>query len=84
MNGIRISAPDTARQGDIIELKAMIQHEMESGFRRDAYGKPIPRDILTKFECLYDGEVVLPPTSTRGIGQPVSHLPYARHPFRNA
>lgn len=58
MTGIRISAPSTAAKDEIIELKAMIQHPMESGFRRDSRGGAIPRDIITKFECLYSGERV--------------------------
>jgi len=58
MSAIRISAPDTAKAGDIIELKALIQHDMESGFRRGSRGEVIPRNIITLFECLYDDEVV--------------------------
>ncbi|MEP4485292.1 thiosulfate oxidation carrier complex protein SoxZ [Marinobacter alexandrii] len=55
---IRISAPSSANRGDVIELKAMIQHDMESGYRRDQYGRPITRDILKYFECHYSGEMV--------------------------
>ena len=44
MTGIRIAAPKTAVKGEVIELKAMIQHAMETGYRRDEYGRPIPRD----------------------------------------
>lgn len=58
MTMIRIAAPQSARLGEVIELKAMIQHAMESGYRRDQYGRQIPRDILKHFECLYNGEVV--------------------------
>lgn len=55
---IRISAPETAAQGDIIELKAMIQHPMETGYRRDSKGDTIPRDIITQFRCTYDGNTI--------------------------
>jgi sulfur-oxidizing protein SoxZ len=58
MTTIRISAPATANRDEVIELKAMIQHDMETGYRRDEYGRPIPRNILKHFECLYNGEVV--------------------------
>lgn len=58
MTGIRIAAPETATRGEVIELKAMIQHDMETGYRRDEYGRPIPRDILKLFECTYNGESV--------------------------
>ncbi len=58
MASIRIAAPKTATKGEIVELKALIQHDMESGFRRDARGKAIPRDILTRFVCTYNEETV--------------------------
>ena len=54
----RIVMPKTARKGEIIEIKARITHVMESGFRNDNVGRPIPRDILTRFACSYDGETV--------------------------
>ncbi len=57
-HSIRISAPSQATKGEIIELKAVIQHDMESGYRRDEYGKQIPRLILVRFQCLYLGEPV--------------------------
>ena len=49
---IRISAPDTAFEGEVIELKAMIQHPMETGYRRDSKGEIIPTDIIKSFRCL--------------------------------
>lgn len=58
MAGIRLAVPGTAQKGETIELKALIQHDMESGFRRGSRGEAIPRDIITKFECMYNGELV--------------------------
>ena len=58
MASIRLSVPKTAKAGEVIELKALIQHPMESGFRRGSRGEIIPRDIITRFECFYDGEIV--------------------------
>lgn len=55
---IRISAPASASRGEIIELKALIQHDMESGYRLTSKGEQIPRNILTKFECIMDGETL--------------------------
>ena len=50
-----INVPATARRGEIIEIKALISHEMESGFRRTQLGALIARDIITQFVCTYDG-----------------------------
>ena len=58
MATIRIAAPDTASKDEVIELKALIQHPMETGYRSNARGENIPRDIITRFECRYNGEVV--------------------------
>ncbi len=55
---IRIAAPSHATRGQIIELKAMIQHPMETGYRRDSQGAPIERFIIERFECLYEGRRV--------------------------
>ncbi len=55
---IRISLPETARAGEIVEVKAMIQHPMESGYRRDENGEVIARDIITSFRCSYDARPV--------------------------
>lgn len=58
MATIRIAAPARATKGEVIELKAMIRHPMETGYRRDRYGEQIPRNILKRFECRYNGDVV--------------------------
>ncbi|MFN4308989.1 MAG: thiosulfate oxidation carrier complex protein SoxZ [Ferrovibrio sp.] len=53
-----ISVPKTARRGEVIEIKTLINHVMETGYRPDAMGRVVPRDILRRFTCLYDGEEV--------------------------
>jgi sulfur-oxidizing protein SoxZ len=50
--------PKTAKPGEVIVLKAVFSHPMETGYRRDVAGKTIPRDIVTTFTCRYDGEEV--------------------------
>jgi sulfur-oxidizing protein SoxZ len=53
-----INVPAKAKRGEIIEIKTLISHEMESGFRPDNVGKPIPRDIITSFVCSYNGQEI--------------------------
>jgi sulfur-oxidizing protein SoxZ len=53
-----VHVPATAKRGEIIEIKAMVAHVMETGFRIGVTGKPIPRDIINDFVCTYDGEEV--------------------------
>jgi sulfur-oxidizing protein SoxZ len=45
----RIKIPDTVRTGDVIEVKTLVTHVMETGNRKDKDGKPITRDIINTF-----------------------------------
>lgn len=50
-----INVPKTARRGEIIEIRAMIAHPMETGYRVGPNGAGIARDIINRFVCTYDG-----------------------------
>ena len=67
MTGIRLAVPETAQKGEVIELKALIQHPMESGFRRGSRGEVITRNIITRFECTYNQELVFSADFTPAI-----------------
>jgi sulfur-oxidizing protein SoxZ len=53
-----ITVPPRAKRGEVIEIKTLIAHVMESGFRFTTTGKRLPRDIITSFVCSYNGEEV--------------------------
>jgi len=53
-----INVPAKAKRGEIIEIKTLIQHEMETGYRVGTNGNMIPRDIITDFVCKYNGEEI--------------------------
>ena len=53
-----VNVPKTARRGDVIEIKALISHTMETGYRPGPSGQILPRDIITRFECRYAGAIV--------------------------
>ena len=53
-----INVPKTAKRGQIIEIKTLISHIMETGFRRTETGAIIPRNILTEFVCTYNGDEI--------------------------
>lgn len=53
-----VNVPKTARVGEVIEIKTMIAHPMETGYRTGTNGTTIPRNIITRFVCTYDGEEV--------------------------
>jgi sulfur-oxidizing protein SoxZ len=50
-----INVPPKAKRGDIIEIKTLISHPMETGYRVGTNGLLIPRDIVTWFTCTYNG-----------------------------
>lgn len=50
-----INVPPKARRGDIIEIRALTSHIMETGFRHTMDGRLVPRDIITSFTCRYNG-----------------------------
>ena len=53
-----ITVPAQARRGEVVELRAMIAHPMETGHRPGADGRVVPRDIIRRFTCRYGDEVV--------------------------
>ncbi|MEQ9333929.1 thiosulfate oxidation carrier complex protein SoxZ [Thalassobaculum sp.] len=63
----RVSLPSEAKRGEIIEIKALIRHPMETGYRVDARGQRIPRHIVRRFEVAYDGEPVFAMDLTQGV-----------------
>lgn len=58
----RIKLPDTAKPGDIIQIKTLISHIMETGQRRDKEGAPIPRKIINAFRATFEGQEVFSAT----------------------
>lgn len=63
----RIVMPSQANKGDIIEIKTLIQHIMETGFRRDDMGKPVPRDIIGSFGVTYNGAEIFKADLNPGV-----------------
>jgi sulfur-oxidizing protein SoxZ len=58
MRATRIVMPAEAKKGSIVEIKTLINHVMETGYRHDSVGKVIPRDIIRSFKVTYAGEEV--------------------------
>ena len=54
-----ITAPASARRGEAITLRVLLQHPMESGYRPGVDDRVLPRDIVRRFACSYNGERVV-------------------------
>ena len=59
MARVLINMPKQARKGEVIDIKVLISHPMESGQRRTDAGQIIPRKIINKFVCTWNGEEVV-------------------------
>ena len=63
----RIVMPDKAKKGEVIEIKTIIQHVMETGYRRDYQGVAIARDIIKRYAVTYAGAEIFVADMTQGI-----------------
>lgn len=68
----RIKVPKEAKAGEVVSIKTLISHEMESGQRKDKDGKVIPRKIINKFACEFNGA----PVFSCDIDPAISANPY--------
>jgi len=75
----RVKLPKKATKGEVIEIKTLISHKMESGFRKDSKtGELVPRKIIKKFICSFNGEEVF----SADWHPAVSANPYMSFTFR--
>jgi len=51
----RIAVPATANKGNAIEIRIAIQHPMETGFRFGIDGRAIPKNVINRFTCRFEG-----------------------------
>ena len=68
----RVRMPATAKAGEIIEVKTLISHEMETGQRKDASGQLVPRKIIKQFTVSFNGRDIM----SADWGSGVSANPY--------
>jgi sulfur-oxidizing protein SoxZ len=67
-----------AKKGDLVEVKALVSHIMETGQRRDGAGNIVPRKILNKFACTVNGKEVF----SADFEPAVSANPYIQFKFK--
>lgn len=54
----RVKVPKTAFAGETITIKTLIRHRMDSGQHRDEEDNMIPRQIINRFTCEFNGAAV--------------------------
>ena len=55
---VLLNVPETAAPGEVVTVKVLIQHPMETGFRTGPDGRLVPRNIIHSLRCLYLGHEV--------------------------
>jgi sulfur-oxidizing protein SoxZ len=58
MARVIVNVPANAKRGEVVEIRTLAGHDMETGFRRTQTGELVPRNIITRFSCSYNGEEV--------------------------
>jgi len=74
----RIKVPSSNKVGDVIEVKTLISHVMETGFRKGSDGKLVPRNIINTFTATFDGKEVFKADLSSGV----SANPYIAFNFK--
>ena len=68
----RVQLPQGARRGEIIEVRISIQHPMETGFRYDSMGKPVPKNVINSLKVSYNGAEIF----SAELGSGIAANPY--------
>jgi sulfur-oxidizing protein SoxZ len=76
----RIKVPASAARGSIVPIKVLVSHVMETGDRRDAAGERVPRHIVNRFTCTFNGQ----PVFSCDLGTGVSANPFFEFDLRLA
>lgn len=74
----RVRLPAQIRTGEVIEIRTLISHIMETGQRRNQEGQIVPRDIIRSFTCTLDGAEVF----SMDLAPAISANPYIAFPLR--
>lgn len=67
MNQARLIFPERIREGEVIPVRLLIQHAMETGYRQDMGGKLIPRNVIRWVRCELGGQEVFRAEPSSGI-----------------
>jgi sulfur-oxidizing protein SoxZ len=63
----RLIWPKTISKGEVVKVRLLIQHPMETGYLQDMTGHLIPRNVIQWVSCVYDGQEVMRAQTSSGI-----------------
>jgi sulfur-oxidizing protein SoxZ len=73
----RIQVPSAAKRGELIRVRLLIQHAMETGYRLGGDGRKVPKNVIRSLVCRYDGVEVFRAELSPGIAA----NPYLQFPM---
>ncbi len=73
----RVRVPRSARPGEVIEIRTLMEHPMETGLRQEA-GRTVPRDMLTRLLVRFNGDTVLAAEFRNGTSANPYHVFFVR------
>lgn len=68
----------TPKKGEIVTVRTLVQHVMETGFRKDESGKLVPQKLINRFDCTLNGKPLL----SWVLGSGISANPYLEFRFK--
>lgn len=68
----RVRLPEHVKVGDVIEVKTLVTHVMETGNRKDGQGRLVPRNIIHTFTATFEGQRVF----SAELGSGIAANPY--------
>lgn len=74
-----ITIPATAKRGEIIEIRVLIQHPMETGYRRSSEGAMLARDLIRRFSCQFEPNTT--PSSPENVFSATLYAAIAANPY---
>ena len=67
MNMLRVQWPDKINAGEVVKVRMLIQHAMDTGYLQDFSGKLVPRNVIQNLTCTLGGQEVFRVTPSSGI-----------------
>ncbi len=63
----RVQWPDRIAPGDVVKVRLLIQHPMDTGYLQDLQGKLVPRNVIRQLTCTLGKQEVLRVEPSSGI-----------------
>jgi sulfur-oxidizing protein SoxZ len=67
MNMLRVQWPDKINVGEVVKVRMLIQHAMDTGYLQDFSGKLVPRNVIQYLTCTLGGQEVFRVAPSSGI-----------------